>query len=355
MTDFASTLLASATISGILTAVLVWLSKTWISERIKDSIRHEYDRKLETHKSLLATEQSQNLERIKAELGTASAEKNARRDYEYEAKKKLYEQYEPLLFQLVEQCEDAYYRVASLARSVRSGTLTPDGGWLDHNGYYMWSTIYKLLAPIAIFKIIQRKLTFVDFSVDEGVATTYTLAKILSQTLSSDFELAGREPKIPYEPLLKSGHPKIEGDLGFVRRQGIALGSLDNVLHDCFLSENEPHTLRTFGDFERNVGELLKLNPQHEISLLFNLFHKFHPNTCPVLWRIILTQAHIYSLLVNRIGTKSDVPLRDIWNDLSLSPEENSELLWDKNLHEQNSEIAVQFLQKYMKRLYQAN
>lgn len=45
-------------------AVLVWISKNWISERLKQSIGHEYSRKLEQHKH----DYSQELERHRAEL-----------------------------------------------------------------------------------------------------------------------------------------------------------------------------------------------------------------------------------------------------------------------------------------------
>lgn len=352
MNNFFSTLFASVTVSALLSAALIWLGKAWISQRIQNSIRHEYDLKLETHKALLAAEQSRNLEKIKAELATAGAEKNARRDYEYEAKKRLYEQYEPLLFQLIEQSEDAYYRVVSLMRSVRDGKLNPEGGWLDHRGYYMRSTIYKLLAPMAIFKIIQRKLTFVDFSVDESVTTTYTLAKILSHTFSSDFELARKAPEIPYEPFLADGSPKSDRH-GIGRRQGISLGSLDNVLYDCFLSGREPYVLCTFGEFERNVDQLLQNKQDHDISLVFKLFDNFHPSTCSVLWRILLTQAHIHSLLFNRIGIRSNTPASDILSNTSLSPEENSELQWDPLSATADSAIAVEFIHKYIHRFHQ--
>lgn len=33
--------------------IIVWLARTWISERLKQSIQHEYDQKLETHKTEL--------------------------------------------------------------------------------------------------------------------------------------------------------------------------------------------------------------------------------------------------------------------------------------------------------------
>jgi hypothetical protein len=35
--------------SGALSTTLVFLLRNWISERLKASIQHEYDQKLETH------------------------------------------------------------------------------------------------------------------------------------------------------------------------------------------------------------------------------------------------------------------------------------------------------------------
>lgn len=40
---------------GLGGALLVWLLRGWISERLKHSIRHEYSQKLETHKAQLNT------------------------------------------------------------------------------------------------------------------------------------------------------------------------------------------------------------------------------------------------------------------------------------------------------------
>jgi len=41
--------------AGITGALLVWLLRGWISERLKQSIQHEYSQKLETHKAELNT------------------------------------------------------------------------------------------------------------------------------------------------------------------------------------------------------------------------------------------------------------------------------------------------------------
>ena len=44
--DFILEILPSATISGLLTAALLFLTRTWVSERLKNAIKAEYDQKL---------------------------------------------------------------------------------------------------------------------------------------------------------------------------------------------------------------------------------------------------------------------------------------------------------------------
>jgi hypothetical protein len=72
------TILSSAAISGLLSAALIFLSKTWISERLKGAIKSEYDQKLETHKAQLKAQSDVSLEEFKAKLQLAASERNIR-------------------------------------------------------------------------------------------------------------------------------------------------------------------------------------------------------------------------------------------------------------------------------------
>jgi hypothetical protein len=58
------------------------------------------------------------LEKIKNDLEIKKDEQAARRDYEYEARKRLYQECEPILFQFVELSESALKRIYALARNV---------------------------------------------------------------------------------------------------------------------------------------------------------------------------------------------------------------------------------------------
>ncbi len=72
------TIISSGAVSVASSAVLIWLSKNWISERIKGAIQHEYDQKLETHKAQLQSRNDIEITKLKADLEVAAAERNLR-------------------------------------------------------------------------------------------------------------------------------------------------------------------------------------------------------------------------------------------------------------------------------------
>src|SRR5439155_4390755 len=78
MFDLIISILSAATVSTLLTGALLWLTKSWISERLKNAIKHEYDEKLESHKAQLKAESDTTLERLKSQLQVAAAERQVR-------------------------------------------------------------------------------------------------------------------------------------------------------------------------------------------------------------------------------------------------------------------------------------
>ena len=69
-----SAVLASAIVSG----VLIWLTKSWISERLKHAIKHEYDEKLETYKAQIKAQSDVEIERLRADLKVSATERELR-------------------------------------------------------------------------------------------------------------------------------------------------------------------------------------------------------------------------------------------------------------------------------------
>ncbi len=68
--------LSSAVVSAALTGLLLWLTKSWIGERLKNAIKAEYDEKLETHKAQLKSASDVEIERLKSQLSIAANERN---------------------------------------------------------------------------------------------------------------------------------------------------------------------------------------------------------------------------------------------------------------------------------------
>lgn len=64
--DFAS-FLPPALISGAVSALVIYVARTWISERLKQAIGHEYAQKLEVHRASLKSEYDIQIERLRAE------------------------------------------------------------------------------------------------------------------------------------------------------------------------------------------------------------------------------------------------------------------------------------------------
>lgn len=68
LTDFALNVLLTSGVSATLLAGLGWLFRTWIEERLRAGIKHEYDERLEILKAELKREGDSNLAELKSEF-----------------------------------------------------------------------------------------------------------------------------------------------------------------------------------------------------------------------------------------------------------------------------------------------
>jgi hypothetical protein len=99
------------------------------------------------HEEQLAKDERRHAERLQtlqAKIDDLSTERDARIDYEYQARKNLYGTVAPLLFQLGDYGEGVTSRIFGLARTARAGDLGPHKrSWLAKEGYYFTSTLYS--------------------------------------------------------------------------------------------------------------------------------------------------------------------------------------------------------------------
>jgi hypothetical protein len=263
---------------------------------------------------------SAELTRLESELQTEREERSARRDYDYEALKRLYSECEPLLFQAFELARDARFRIASLARSARERELRPDGsGWLAAQGYYYKSTAYFLLAPATTFKILQRRLTAIDLGLDFRLRTQYELHKLMFLGFTRDFVLADRADTdtstptwraLDYDPdAADPGIPdreaKLRADPQHYARQGLYRGILE-MITEALIATAPPSSqggaertrCKSLGEFWIELGEadsaLAAQAPE-----IAALLEGFHPARKPVLWRVLVMQYLLYGTLLS--------------------------------------------------------
>ena len=142
------------------------------------------------------------LAELQSRLSEDRESRNAQRDYEYEARKRLYSELQPVLFQLADRAERALARIeTSIVNGARSGVVRWPGrlgtGWRNDPSH-MISTVWELIVPLAYYRIIQQRLTSVDLSVDPLMQWQYTLVRALYNSWSAS-QLAEISPCIEHE------------------------------------------------------------------------------------------------------------------------------------------------------------
>jgi hypothetical protein len=245
---------------------------------------------------------------LNARLAEERAARDARRDYEFEARKRLYAECEPLLFQALELAEEARRRVESIARTARGGYLEADGsGWLERPGYFYKSTAYMLLAPITSYKILQRRLTNVDLGLEPRLRTQYELLKLIFLSFTWDFDLARHEPELPYtpdkaDPGEPGRHELLRDDPQVYWRQGFYRGIVD-MIGEALVVADETASAGP-GSRARSLGEFWVELPEPKSSLgrlageIEALLQGFHPLRKPVLWRLLVAQHRLYDVFL---------------------------------------------------------
>jgi hypothetical protein len=234
---------------------------------------------------------------LSSELAEKSESAKARREYEYDARKRLYAQCEPLLFQSLDLIQGGRRRVESLARSAKSREIRVDGaGWLAFHNYYWQSTVYYLLAPLTSYRILQRRITAIDLRLEPSLQGQYEILRLMFHVFAADFELA-KVDGTRYEPdKADEGRPDWESlrrDLPAVYgRQGFYAGTLDTVV-ERLIAGTDTQRCKSFGEFCADLNDD-KPTTQEFVKNVDEVFGGFHPLRKPILWRVLVTEVVLY-------------------------------------------------------------
>lgn len=238
------------------------------------------------------------IEALRDQYAESKAERDAKRDYQYEARKRLYQECGPILFQLSELSETALHRIVGLARSAKQGHLEPGEGSFLRDEYYRLSTLYRLLAPSAALKVLQKKLTLVDLSLDAALRRQYELIRQAFFAFGDEFPFAGFAPSLEYDPLDTKADHRAKAKPAVYWRQGLPLGIMERSIEALVVSEGSQVRVMTYAEFEAEYEK-----PKSRVRETFDdigfLVEDFHPRTRPVLWRILVAQALLYRALTH--------------------------------------------------------
>lgn len=240
--------------------------------------------------AFFAARAQQRVVRLTASLGEQRAESDARRSYEYEARKRLYSVYEPLRVRLLDCTDNAVRQIVDLV-----GRPGPGRPGYSSAEYRLKAAIYYLLAPLVVSRMIERRLTLVDLGLDARIHTEFMLAQAICRSLSDEFRAAQLDPMLRYTPYVQGWREKRQECPQRFRRQGLPLGRLNTALDELLVIRPEDvETLTTFGEFEPLLAELDDDDVRSGPGAARDLFFEFDPVSRPVLWRVLIIQALLY-------------------------------------------------------------
>lgn len=229
------------------------------------------------------------IEKLKADLGYENKVKSARVDYEYEARKRLYKEVEPVLFAAQLAARSLCGRLASFTPRIREGRITCDRtrNWLTVDPYFQQSTAYWIFVPMTYYRHLTRRISQFDLSLDRAVGRKFMTLGIFQSIPAADFDLAGMQGSaIPYEPYAEVSARRRNSDPARYRFQGIVRGDVERFVSTMMIENDQMAPLEWF-KFEREMAARhsdLKTAYEPIRDILIN----FHPSTHPVVWRAII-------------------------------------------------------------------
>lgn len=258
-------------ISTILTSVLStlgitsvgawWLGRTWIT--------HQLDRQLEQAKT---NWEGDVKKRVEEYLG----DRAAARDYEYEARKRLYQAIGPLRFQLIIACRDVANHIK--IHGMRGYTYP-----LEPTNYYGQSTLFRIVRPLALMELIERQIAYADFAVDPQAVELLRFKRSAYSAFSGGDVIAS--------------HPDANWD---EETEHVFYHSLNRIANTVLVVDGEksqrPLMFHEFEEFLGTSKNLSRLEP------LPGIFREFSVEKTPIFWVRLVCYGFLCAELVNRQG-----------------------------------------------------
>jgi hypothetical protein len=282
---------------------------------------------------------NREVELLKSALSRESAEEQARRDFEYEARKRVYAECEPIVLKLAESSDYAAARIIGLADPRRwtelRATRDTRSYWMLSRSSELISTAHALLEPLGLFTLLGEKTTLVDLSHDPRLLEIYRLARAAYQVHMNDYTIAALQPALPYDPVVPGWRDKRAENPATYWWQGITRVRLDPAIELCI--HRDAGRITTIGEFERRYLELYDTpedSRAKSLGLFCNPLYDFRPEDRPVYWRMLMCLLLVYRGISRRSRAPADIrtPLRFDFDRVDIDALQRSGALDDEFL-----------------------
>ena len=197
-------LIGSSGVTGAGVALLVvWLWKTWISEKIRSQIQHEYSTQLEILKNKLKAEADVEIENLKSRLSIAAAE----RQYRFS---RLHEMRAGVIAEVYAALRDALFAMSDYVNIVEIGGSTPrrERGKIAADAGRKFGQLYHS-KRIFIPKDTATKLD----AVNRGIVESFNVFQFMVDVPANPDAEAWRDTYRKISTLSQSALEDLEGDL----------------------------------------------------------------------------------------------------------------------------------------------
>jgi len=261
MTEIETIVAAVVSSLGVSLGGAWWLGKSLISHRLSKGLE---DHKSQWKKEL--TEESIKLSgSIKRAVDNYLGEQAARREYELEAKKRLYQAIGPLRFQLLLACRDIAHRVEG--HGLRKAYD------MSSSQFYGRNTIYRILKPLAICELIESQVAYADFSVDESALDALLFKKSCSLAFAGGGVLFN--------------HPDVDWS---GQKQHLFFDTLTEAASVLISQKNNEVNVISFHEFNDKYDQLIS---NTGLLALSRIIDGFTMSSKPLFWLRLVSFGHI--------------------------------------------------------------
>lgn len=179
-----------------------------------------------------------------------------------------------------------------------------DSGWMGTASSTLIEILYGFAAPLVEYRHLAYAARRNIALLDEGTRLHFALLEATASAVFNEVEVATLDPPIEYTPRVPGWRAKRLSNPQRYWWQGLSADRFDDAASFFLRSgKNDPDadplvSPEEFFQTYRRIYESSDRRLQQPLGLLANGFYGFTPKTRPVLWRLCITLARLYCVIL---------------------------------------------------------